>query len=132
MPVVQMAGLVGETDTRIWRIVRGHVKRAYEKKMFDGTVKMGVDETSSRKGHKYGLYSQSSGYGILKAPKSRVVSCFGRPNEFIIAHLSPEKDGNVKGAERRGLTREPLILLAFSDIFGAVMGEWAAETQPIE
>jgi transposase len=53
MPVVQIAGLVGETDTRIWRIIRGHVKRAYEKKTFESTVKLGVDETSSRKGHKY-------------------------------------------------------------------------------
>jgi transposase len=53
MPVVQIAGLVGETDTRIRRIIRGHVKRAYEKKTFESTVKLGVDETSSRKGHKY-------------------------------------------------------------------------------
>jgi transposase len=53
MPICQIADLVGETDTRIWRIVRGHVKRAYEKKTFEAAVKIGVDETSSRKGHNY-------------------------------------------------------------------------------
>jgi transposase len=52
-PIVQIAGLAGETDTRIWRIVRGRVRRAYERKTFEDTVKIGVDETSSRKGHDY-------------------------------------------------------------------------------
>jgi transposase len=53
MPICQIADLVGETDTRIWRIVRGHVNRAYEKKRFEDTAKIGVEETSSHKGHKY-------------------------------------------------------------------------------
>jgi transposase len=53
MPICQIAELVGETDTRVWRIVRGHVKRAYQKKTFETTTKIGVDETSSRKGHNY-------------------------------------------------------------------------------
>ena len=53
MPVIQIAELVGETDTRIWRIVRGHVKRSYKLKRFVNVSKLGVDETSSRKGHNY-------------------------------------------------------------------------------
>jgi transposase len=53
MPICRIAALVDETDTRIWRIVRGHVNRAYEKKTFEYTAKIGVDETSSRKGHNY-------------------------------------------------------------------------------
>jgi len=58
--------------------------------------------------------------------------CFSRPNEFIVAIYSPEKDRNVKGAKRHDLTCEPLILLDFSGIFRAAMGEWAVETLPIE
>jgi transposase len=53
MPIIQIAEFAGETDTRIWRIVRGYISRAYEKKTFKTTVKIGVDETSSRKGHNY-------------------------------------------------------------------------------
>jgi transposase len=53
MPISRIGELVGEQDTRIWRIVRGHVKRAYERKSFAGAKKIGVDETSSRKGHNY-------------------------------------------------------------------------------
>ena len=53
MPISKIGELVGETDTRIWRIVRGHVNRAYERKEFPDTKKIGIDETSSRKGHNY-------------------------------------------------------------------------------
>lgn len=53
MPVLQLAALVGETDTRIWRIVHWHTRRAYSNKTFKLSGKLGVDETSSRKGHNY-------------------------------------------------------------------------------
>jgi transposase len=53
MPVSKIGGLVREHDTRIWRIIRGYVNRAYEKKSFKEVGKIGVDETSSRKGHNY-------------------------------------------------------------------------------
>ena len=53
MPISRIGELVGEQDTRIWRIVRGYVKRAYAKKSFAPVEKIGIDETSSRKGHNY-------------------------------------------------------------------------------
>jgi len=53
MPISQIGKLVGEHDTKIWRIVRGHVTRAYKRKTFATAQKIGVDETSSRKGHNY-------------------------------------------------------------------------------
>jgi transposase len=53
MPVSQISALVGEHDTRIWRIVRYHVDRAHAKKNYSAVTKVGCDETSSRKGHNY-------------------------------------------------------------------------------
>lgn len=53
MPISRIGELVGEQDTRIWRIVRGHINRAYSRKKFECTTKIGTDETSSRKGHNY-------------------------------------------------------------------------------
>ena len=53
MPVSQIGELVGEHDTRIWRIIRGYVNRAHAKKSFAGAKNLGVDETSSKKGHSY-------------------------------------------------------------------------------
>ena len=53
MPISQIGELVGEHDTRIWRIIRGYVNRAHAKKRFAGAKKIGVDETNSKKGHNY-------------------------------------------------------------------------------
>jgi transposase len=53
LPVSQIAKLVKEHDTRIWRIVDFHVKQAYDKKSFKDVQRVGCDETSRRKGHKY-------------------------------------------------------------------------------
>jgi len=53
MPISRIGELVGEQDTRIWRIVRYHVNRAHEKKSYAAVTKVGCDETSSRKGHNY-------------------------------------------------------------------------------
>ena len=53
MPISQIGKLVGEHDTRIWRIVKIHVKRAYAKKSYAEIKNIGCDETSSRKGHNY-------------------------------------------------------------------------------
>jgi hypothetical protein len=46
---------------------------------------------------------------------------FSRPFEFIAAVHAPDGDKSVKGAKRRGLPREPLILLSPSGIFLAAM-----------
>jgi transposase len=53
MPISQIADLTDETDTRIWRIIHRHVDAAYVNKMFETVTKIGVDETSSSKGHNY-------------------------------------------------------------------------------
>jgi transposase len=53
MPISQIAELIGEHDTKVWRVIRSYVKKAHQEKSFEATTKLGVDETSSRKGHNY-------------------------------------------------------------------------------
>lgn len=53
MPISSIAEMVGEHDTRIWRIIKTHVAKAYTKKDMSGVKQIGLDETSSAKGHKY-------------------------------------------------------------------------------
>jgi len=53
MPVSKIAELVNEHDTRLWRIIKHYTNVAYAKKDFSEVVKVGCDETSSRKGHNY-------------------------------------------------------------------------------
>jgi len=53
MPVKAVAALVHEYDTRIWRILRHHVKEARSREDFSTVRRVGMDETSRRKGHRY-------------------------------------------------------------------------------
>ncbi len=53
MPVSKIAELMEERDTRIWRIIHFHVSKAYAAKDIRALSQIGIDETSTRKGHKY-------------------------------------------------------------------------------
>lgn len=53
MPVATLAGLVGETDMRIWRVVHHYVDRAVDAQNLQGVERVGIDETSSRRGQDY-------------------------------------------------------------------------------
>ena len=53
MPVATLAALVGETDMRIWRVVHHYVDEAVEAQDLSGVERVGIDETSSRRGHEY-------------------------------------------------------------------------------
>jgi transposase len=53
MPVNAVARLVGEHDTRIWRVMRHHVDEARAKLDFSEVETICVDEKSYRRGHNY-------------------------------------------------------------------------------
>jgi transposase len=53
MPVSRIAALVEEHDTRIWRIIKRYVAQACAKKCFKKVTQIGLDETSSKRGHNY-------------------------------------------------------------------------------
>lgn len=53
MPVNAIARLVGEHDTRIWRIVHHYVEVARREQDYSRICRVGIDETSSKRGHNY-------------------------------------------------------------------------------
>jgi transposase len=53
MPVAALAGLVGEYDKRIWRIVHHYVDEAVERQDLSGVEQLGIDDTSFRRGQDY-------------------------------------------------------------------------------
>ena len=53
MPMRKVAELVGETDTRLWRLLFRQVDAAYAEADFSPVCCVGVDEMSVRKGHEY-------------------------------------------------------------------------------
>ncbi|MGA2853296.1 MAG: ISL3 family transposase, partial [Verrucomicrobiota bacterium] len=53
MPMSKVAEAVGETDTRLWRMLFRQVDAAYAEADFSNGCCVGVDEMSVRKGHEY-------------------------------------------------------------------------------
>lgn len=53
MPVNAVARLVGEHDTRIWRVLDHHVEEARAKQDFSKVKTIAVDEKAYRRGHRY-------------------------------------------------------------------------------
>ena len=53
MPVIKVGDFLGETDKKLWRVINHYVDQARSKEDFSDVSKIGVDETSSKKGHKY-------------------------------------------------------------------------------
>lgn len=53
MPVNAIAQMVQEHDTLIWRVIHHYVRRALKKENRSEVKTIGVDETASRRGHKY-------------------------------------------------------------------------------
>ena len=51
--VNEISGLVGEHDTRLWRIINYYVAEALAQEDFSEVENIGIDETSSKKGHNY-------------------------------------------------------------------------------
>ncbi len=53
MPVKRAGEILGESDSRMWRMLFAHVKAAYERLSFENVVWVGADEMNRRKGHNY-------------------------------------------------------------------------------
>jgi transposase len=53
MPMSKVAEVVGESDTRLWRMLFRQVDAAYAEADFSNVCCVGVDEMSVRKGHEY-------------------------------------------------------------------------------
>ena len=53
MPVNVIARLLSVIDTRLWRVINAYVETARAREDFSDVKRIGVDETSVRKGHDY-------------------------------------------------------------------------------
>jgi transposase len=53
MPVSEVANLVGETDSRLWRFIIAYANVEYDKMDYSEITRMSFDETSRKRGHNY-------------------------------------------------------------------------------
>ena len=51
MPMKKAGDILGESDTRLWRLLFKHVAEAHAALDLSGLVHLGVDEMNCRKGH---------------------------------------------------------------------------------
>ena len=87
MPVKTIAQFVNEHDTRLWRILHHYVDDAREKADHSQVKKVGIDETSRRRGHNYvSLFVDLDGPRVLFATDGKDASTVKRFKQDLIDH----------------------------------------------
>jgi transposase len=87
MPVNKVAQIVGETDTRLWRMLFRHVERAYAKADFKDVAVVGVDEMNVRKGHHYlSVFADLIDKRVLFATEGKDAQTWARFARELIKH----------------------------------------------
>ncbi len=87
MPVAAAARLVGEHDTRIWRILHHHVDEARSQKDMSSVTQLGMDETASRRGQNYiTLFMDMATRSLLFATEGRDAATVAAFKADLLAH----------------------------------------------
>jgi transposase len=87
MPVLTVARMVGETDQRLWRVIDHYVAQAREAVDMSEVHAIGVDETSSRRGHDYiSLFVDLKAKRLLFATPGKEAQTFEKFAEDLQAH----------------------------------------------
>ncbi len=100
MAIKTIAREIGETDTRIWRVIELYVRDAYEKLEFKDISRIGVDEYSHR-GHNYITVFMTKD---KESKKSRVLFVTpGKGNDTV-------DEFSKKFVEKGGIKEEVLVV----------------------
>lgn len=87
MPVNAVARLVSEHDTRIWRVLHHYVEAGRAEADFSGVRQVGVDETSSKRGHNYiSVFTDLEERRVLFATEGRDASTLRAFRSDLEAH----------------------------------------------
>jgi len=82
MPVKAVGRLIGENDTRVWRMLKHHVGEARQAADYSDVRCVGMDETACRRGHDYiTLFADLERSRLMYATEGRaagVVKAFGK------------------------------------------------------
>ncbi len=87
MPVAAVASLICEHDTRVWRVVHHYVDEALGEQDLSGVERVGVDETSFRRGQDYvSVFADLDEGRAIFATEGRKAAVFARFAEDLEAH----------------------------------------------
>ncbi len=87
IPVAKVAELVGEHDTRLWRMLHHYIDNARRKVDFKKVTRVGLDETSSKRGHQYiTLFCDMDEHNLLFATEGKDKATVAAFKEDFEAH----------------------------------------------
>ena len=87
LTVAAIARIVGEHDTKIWRVLEHYVEEARSRADFSQVEKVGVDETSRQKGHVYvSVFADMDEAKVLFVTEGKDHTTVGRFKEDLVAH----------------------------------------------
>ena len=87
MPIKTVAAFVNVHDTRLWRVLHHYVDEARRKADHSGVRHVGVDETSSKRGHNYvSLFVDLKGPRVLFVTEGKDASTVGRFKQDLTDH----------------------------------------------
>jgi transposase len=114
MPVSAAARHVGETDTRLWRMLKAHVAKAYPQVDWSGVVCIGCDEMSIRKGHKYiSVFCDLIGKRVLFAVLGKDKSVW----EAFVSQMLPH-NGHPKAITEVSIDMSPAYISGVRENIG--------------
>ncbi len=87
MPVKTIAAFINEHDTRLWRVLHHYVDSARDNADYFNVRQVGVDETSSKRGHNYvSLFVDLEGPKVLFVTEGKDASTVERFKQDLIVH----------------------------------------------
>lgn len=97
MPVAAAARLVGEHDTRLWRVILHYVDEARARMDASGVTRVAIDETAARRGHDYiTLFADIDNARVLFATGGKDAATVAAFAEDMTAHGGdPDAIGEV-------------------------------------
>jgi transposase len=87
MPVQTAARLIGEHDTRLWRVIHHYVDEARARADASGVTRVAIDETAARRGHDYiTLFVDIDEARILHVTEGKDAAAVAAFADDLIAH----------------------------------------------
>jgi transposase len=87
MPVNAAAKILGEYDTRLWRLLHAYVQEAYSAADFSEVRVVGCDELSARKGHNYvSVFADLKAKQVIYATPGKDATTWDRLAEELPKH----------------------------------------------
>ena len=87
MPIFNVGQLVGEHDTRLWRLLHHYVENAREQLDMSATVRVGMEETSKSRGHDYvSLFVDFDERKVIFATEGKDAATVERFSQDLAAH----------------------------------------------